>query len=155
MTPEYLRNAASASGQVIDYRDWQVPLGRRFRALKLWFVLRHYGAEGLQAHLREHLRLGGLFEQWVREDGRFELAAPRSLSLVCFRLAPREGEAPEACDARNRALLERLNASGRAFLTHTVLPGTPPRFVLRMAIGATSTQERHVRAAWDELQSLA
>jgi aromatic-L-amino-acid/L-tryptophan decarboxylase len=154
VTPEYLRNAASASGQVIDYRDWQVPLGRRFRALKLWFVLRHYGAEGLRAHIREHLRLGELFERLVREDARFELAAPRSLSLVCFRLAPRAGETPEACDARNRQLLERLNAGGRAFLTHTVLPH-PDRYVLRMAIGAPTTQERHVRAAWAELQSLA
>ncbi|MBF5046202.1 aspartate aminotransferase family protein [Aggregicoccus sp. 17bor-14] len=155
VTPEYLRNAASASGQVIDYRDWQVPLGRRFRALKLWFVLRHYGVEGLQAHICEHLRLGELFESLVRADARFELAAPRALSLVCFRLAPRDGESAAECDARNRHLLEQLNAGGRAFLTHTVLPGTPPRYVLRMAIGATTTQERHVRAAWDELQRLA
>lgn len=158
VTPEYLRNAASASGSVIDYRDWQVELGRRFRALKLWFVVRHYGANGLRAYIREHVRLAALFESWVRADARFELAVPRSLSLVCFRLAPRPAEAPEATDARNRALLERLNATGSAFLSHTVLPGVggkPARFVLRMAIGAPSTQEPHVRACWEALQKLA
>jgi aromatic-L-amino-acid decarboxylase len=158
ITPEYLRNAASASGAVIDYRDWQVELGRRFRALKLWFVLRHYGARGLRAYVREHVRLAALFESWVREDARFELAVPRSLSLVCFRLAPRPGEPPEATDARNRALLDRLNATGSAFLTHTVLPGVggaPGRYVLRMAIGAVRTQEPHVRACWEALRRLA
>ena len=158
VTPEYLRNAASASGSVIDYRDWQVELGRRFRALKLWFVVRHYGASGLRSYIREHVRLAGLFDSWVREDARFELAVPRSLSLVCFRLAPRPGELPEATDARNRALLERLNATGSAFLSHTVLPGVggaPARYVLRMAIGAPRTQEPHVRACWEALQRLA
>ena len=96
------------------------------------------------------MRLATLLEEWVRSDARFEVAAPRSLSLVCFRLVPRPGEAPADTDARNRALLERFNATGRAFLTHTVLPG-PPRYVLRMAIGATHTRERHVRAAWELL----
>ncbi|MFP2931944.1 pyridoxal-dependent decarboxylase [Pyxidicoccus sp. 3LG] len=156
--PEYLRNAASASGAVIDYRDWQVPLGRRFRALKLWFVLRHYGARGLRAHIRGHVKLAGGFESWVKDDARFELAAPRSLALVCFRLKPLPGEAPEATDARNRALLEQVNASGRLFLTHTVLPavdGRPARYVLRMAIGGTYTEARHVRAAWDALSAAA
>lgn len=156
VTPEYLRNAASASGAVVDYRDWQVPLGRRFRALKLWFVLRHYGARGLRAHIREHVRLGECFESWVSEDARFEVAVPRSLSLVCFRLKPLSGETPQATDARNRELLERVNASGQMFLSHTVLPaveGAPARYVLRMAIGASTTQERHVRAAWELLAS--
>jgi aromatic-L-amino-acid decarboxylase len=158
VTPEYLRNAASASGAVIDYRDWQVPLGRRFRALKLWFVLRHYGARGLRAHVRGHIRMAEHFESWVSADARFELAAPRSLSLVCFRLKPLSGETPEATDTRNRALLERVNATGKLFLTHTVLPaveGRPPRYVLRMAIGGTYTEERHVRAAWDALSAAA
>jgi aromatic-L-amino-acid decarboxylase len=158
VTPEYLRNAASASGSVIDYRDWQVPLARRFRGLKLWLVLRHYGARGLRAYIREHVRLAELFETWVRADARFELAATRALSLVCFRLAPREGEAPEATDARNRELLDQLNATGSVFLTHTVLPGVgggPARYVLRMAIGAARTEERHVRACWEALHQLA
>jgi aromatic-L-amino-acid/L-tryptophan decarboxylase len=156
--PEYLRNAATASGAVIDYRDWQVPLGRRFRALKLWFVLRHYGAKGLRAYLREHIRQAELFTSWVQADARFELAVPRSLALVCFRLRPRPGEEPAATDARNRQLLERLNATGKAFLTHTVLPGVdgaPARYVLRMAIGAPRTEERHVRAVWEQLTALA
>jgi aromatic-L-amino-acid decarboxylase len=156
--PEYLRNAATASGAVIDYRDWQVPLGRRFRALKLWFVLRHYGAKGLRAYIREHVRLAERFESWVKADERFELAVPRSLALVCFRLRPEPGEEPSATDARNRQLLERLNASGKAFLTHTVLPGVeggPARYVLRMAIGSARTEERHVRAVWERLSALA
>lgn len=148
ITPEYLRNAASDAGSVIDYRDWQVPLGRRFRALKLWFVLRHYGAEGLRAHVREHIRLASLFERWVREDARFELMAQRTCNLVCFRL---RGD-----DAISRRLMDALNRSGRMFLSHTVV-STPAgsRLVLRMAIGATATREEHVRSAWALIQEVA
>ena len=149
VTPEYLRNAASDAGAVIDYRDWGVPLGRRFRALKLWLVIRHYGVEGLRAHIREHVRLAAIFEELVRADTRFEVVAPRTVNLVCFRL---RGE-----DAPNRKLLAAINASGRAYLTHTPLRGADgtERHVLRMAIGAPATQERHVRAAWDLIHSLA
>ncbi len=154
ITPEYLRNAASEAGAT-DYRDWQIPLGRRFRALKLWFVLRHYGAEGLRAHIREHVRLAELFESLVREEGgdQFEIAAPRTVNLVCFRL---RGEGPEA-DGRNRALLDRINATGDAYLTHTVLPPAgggdgPGRYTLRMAVGGTMTRERHVRRAWEVIR---
>ncbi len=148
ITPEYLRNPASDAGAVIDYRDWQVPLGRRFRALKLWLVLRHYGAEGLRAHVREHVRLAALFEGWVRADARFEVVAPRTVNLVCFRL---RGD-----DARTLALRDRLNASGRLFLTHTMLPvDGVDRAVLRLAVGSTPTAERHVRAAWDVIQAEA
>ena len=114
--PEYLKNAATEAGAVIDYRDWHVQLGRRFRALKLWFVIRHYGVEGLQHHVREHVRLAQQFAAWVAAEPAFELAAPAPLNLVCFRL--REGG-----DEANRALLERLNASGKLYLTHTVLDG--------------------------------
>lgn len=151
ITPEYLRNKASESGEVIDYRDWQIPLGRRFRALKLWFVMRHYGSDGLRAHIREHVRLAEWFESQVCEDERFELAAPRSLALVCFRL--------KASDEANRALLDRLNGSGRIFLTHTALPdpsrGGEQRLALRLAIGAAATRESHVRAAWDLIRAEA
>jgi len=154
ITPEYLRNAASEAGAT-DYRDWQIPLGRRFRALKLWFVLRHYGAEGLRAHIRQHVRLAALFESLVREEGgeHFEIPAPRTINLVCFRL---RGEGPEA-DERNRALLDRINATGEAYLTHTVLPPAdggdgPGRYTLRMAIGGTMTRERHVRRAWEVIR---
>jgi aromatic-L-amino-acid decarboxylase len=144
ITPEYLRTAAAESGEpaAIDYRDWQVPLGRRFRALKLWFVIRHYGVEGLRAHVREHLRLAALLEGWIRADDRFRLVAPRTVNLVCFRLADRGGDD----DDRNRRLLARVNATGRAYLTHTVLPGIG--FVLRLCIGGTFTRESHVREAW-------
>ena len=142
--PEYLRNAASESGAVIDYRDWQVPLGRRFRALKLWFVLRSYGAEGLRAHVREHLRLARRFAEAVDADPDFERAAPAPLSLVCFR--------HRAGDDFNERLLERLNASGDLYLTHTRVDG---RFTLRMAIGGTWTARRHVDAAWQRIRDEA
>jgi aromatic-L-amino-acid/L-tryptophan decarboxylase len=160
VTPEYLRNAASESGAV-DFRDWHVPLGRRFRALKLWFVVRHYGVEGLRSHIREHVRLAQVFERLVRDDPRFEVAAARTMNLVCFRLVPRGGTAEPAAlaDARNREFLDRLNATGRLFLSHTVLPATSveahPRLVLRMAIGGTLTREDHVRSAWRTIQKLA
>jgi len=141
--PEYLKNAATAAGAVFDYRDWHVQLGRRFRALKLWFVIRHYGVEGLQYHVREHVRLAQQLAGWVAADPRFELAAPAMLNLVCFRL--REGG-----DAANQALLEKLNASGRMYLTHTMLGG---RYVLRLCVGQTHTEARHVAAAWSQIQT--
>jgi aromatic-L-amino-acid/L-tryptophan decarboxylase len=142
--PEYLRNAATESGEVIDYRDWQIPLGRRFRALKLWFVLRHYGAEGLRHHLRRHVALAERFEGWVAADERFALAAPRRLNLVCLRHV--------SGDEVTRHLLDAVNASGEQYLTHTRLDG---RLALRVSIGQTGTDERHVRALWDHLGSLA
>ncbi|MFG0241955.1 MAG: pyridoxal-dependent decarboxylase [Phycisphaerales bacterium JB054] len=143
ITPEYLRNAASDSGSVIDYRDWHVPLGRRFRALKLWFVVRHYGVEGLRAHIREHVRLGEMLERFVKFDDRFELVVPRSLSLVCFRVA-----GPDDLTTR---VIERVNATGKTFLSHASWPGPDgkPRPIARFAIGGTHTAEVHVRKAWD------
>lgn len=156
LTPEYLRNAASESGQVIDYRDWHIPLGRRFRALKLWFVMRHYGVEGLRAFVREGLRLAQVFEGLVREDSRFEVAAPRTINLVCFRLRERPGESRAACNARTKALLDSLNASGELYATHTLLPDPGGEIlVIRMAIGGTRTEERHVRKAWGDIQAAA
>ncbi len=135
--PEYLRNVASESGEVIDYRDWQIALGRRFRALKLWFVLRHYGAKGLRHHIREHIRLAHEFASWVGDHPDFELAAPVPLNLVCFR--HRGG------DATNQQIMDAVNASGNAFFTHTRLDG---KLTLRLAVGQTYTEERHVRRAW-------
>jgi aromatic-L-amino-acid decarboxylase len=142
--PEYLRNQASESGAVIDYRDWQVPLGRRFRALKLWFVIRSFGVEGLRSRIREHIRLGRDFADWVQKDDRFELAAPVTLSLVCFR--HRGGE------AINQRLLDAVNATGKLFFSHTKLDG---QFTLRFSIGQTNTQRRHVEAAWRAIQHAA
>lgn len=142
--PEYLRNAASASGAVIDYRDWQVPLGRRFRALKLWAVLRHYGVEGLRFHVRQHVALAQEFKYWVLEHPDFILAAPAPLNLVCFR--------HQAGDEVTQAIMERANASGRMFLSHTKLD---ERFVLRLVVGQAQTEARHVRRAWETLLDAA
>jgi len=142
--PEYLRNVATESGTVIDYRDWQISLGRRFRALKLWATIRHYGAEGLRHHVREHVRLAQEFASWVRADAHFELAAPAPLNLVCFR--HRHG------DEINQRILNRVNGSGTLFLTHTKLDG---RLVLRMSIGAARTERRHVEQAWNAIRSAA
>ena len=139
--PEFLRNRATESGAVIDYRDWHIQLGRRFRSLKLWFVLRHYGVEGLQHHIREHVRLAQQFAKWVGEDSHFELAAPHQLNLVCFRL--------RAGDRANQQLLERLNSSGNLYLTHTKLDD---KFTLRFCVGQTNTQSRHVESAWRLIQ---
>ena len=140
--PEYLRNQATESGAVFDYRDWHIPLGRRFRALKLWFVIRHYGVEGLQYHVREHVRLAQEFAGWIGESKDFELAAAAPLNLVCFR--HRGG------DEVNRKLLERLNQSGEIYLTHTLLNG---KFTLRLCVGQTHTEYRHVEQAWNNIRA--
>jgi aromatic-L-amino-acid decarboxylase len=142
--PEYLKNQATESGAVFDYRDWHIQLGRRFRALKLWFVIRHYGVEGLQHHVRRHVELAQQFAGSVQADGRFELAAPVPLNLVCFRL--------RAGDEANRHLLERLNQSGEMYLTHTVLDG---RYTLRLVVGQTWTEARHVERAWQRIREMA
>jgi len=142
--PEYLRNQATESGAVIDYRDWHVQLGRRFRALKLWFVIRHYGVEGLRHHIRRHVELAQQFAAWVQASARFELAAPAPLNLVCFR--------HRAGDDFNRRLLERLNRSGTVYLSHTVLHG---RFTLRLCVGQTNTEARHVAEAWRRIEETA
>lgn len=142
--PEYLRNQASESGAVFDYRDWHIPLGRRFRSLKLWFVIRHYGVEGLRFHVRRHVALAQQFAEWVKQDARFELAAPVPLNLVCFRY---RGD-----NRQNEQLMDRLNRSGDLYLTHTRLHGS---FTLRFCIGQTNTTERHVEQAWTRIQEEA
>src|SRR5246500_3660282 len=142
--PEYLRNQATESGAVIDYRDWHIQLGRRFRSLKLWFVIRHYGVEGLQFHIREHVRLAQEFAGWVRGDDRFELAATVPLNLVCFR--------HKAGDHANQTLLDRLNGSGELCLTHTKLNG---KLTLRLSVGQMNTKARHVENAWKYITKAA
>jgi aromatic-L-amino-acid decarboxylase len=142
--PEYLCNQATESGAVIDYRDWQVPLGRRFRSLKLWFVIRYYGIEGLQHHIRRHVELAQLFAGWVKASDRFELATIPPLNLVCFR--HRGG------DDVNRKIMDRLNADGRLYLTHTMMDD---RFTLRFCVGVTTTELRHVQSAWEQIQAVA
>lgn len=142
--PEYLRNQATESGAVFDYRDWHIQLGRRFRSLKLWFVIRHYGVEGLQYHIRQHVRLAQEFAAWVQQSPDFELAAPAPLNLVCFR--------HKASNDFNQQLLESLNRSGRLYLTHTRLNG---RLALRLCVGQTHTEARHVAQAWELIQTTA
>ncbi len=136
--PEYLRNAATESGKVVDYRDWQVPLGRRFRALKLWFTIRHFGTEGLRAVVRRHVALAARLRDRVAADPALELVDPTPWSLVCFRA--------RAGDGASEAIVRRVNASGRAFLSHTKVDG---RFVVRVSVGAPGVTERHVDALWD------
>jgi aromatic-L-amino-acid/L-tryptophan decarboxylase len=137
LVPEFLR----VSEEVVSLNEIAVPLGRRFRALKLWAVLRCFGREGLQQMIREHIRLAELFERWVVAEPGWEVCAPRRFSLVCFRR--------EAPDDVNEALVERVNASGEIFLSHTKLDG---RYVLRLAIGNARTTEDDVRHAWDVLR---
>lgn len=142
--PEYLRNRATESGAVIDYRDWQVPLGRRFRALKLWFVIRHYGIEGLQHHVRKHIQIAQEFAKWVRESDDFRVVAPVPLNLVCFR--------HKAGDEASQRIMECVNRSGQIYLTHTKLDD---RFTLRLCVAQTYTEAHHVRRAWELLQAAA
>ncbi|HTX63128.1 MAG TPA: pyridoxal-dependent decarboxylase, partial [Acidimicrobiales bacterium] len=143
-TPEYLRNAATTSGSVVDYRDWQIPLGRRFRALKLWFVLRSYGAEGLRRHIRNHVALAGRLRARVDADERFGLCAPPALNLLCF--------AHVAGDAVTEQLLHDLNATSRVLLSHTVIGG---RLAIRCSIGGAWTATRHVDELWSLIDELA
>ena len=140
LVPEYLRTP----DEVISLSEVSIPLGRPFRALRLWAVLRCYGRAGLQAMIREHVRLAALFEEWVRDEPGWELCAPRPLSVVCFR---REGS-----DEENEALLERVNRTGEIFISHTRLDG---RYVLRLAIGNARTSEADVRHAWEVLKRCA
>lgn len=142
--PEYLRTRATETGAVIDYRDWQIPLGRRFRSLKLWFVIRYYGVEGLRYHIRRHVELAQKFARWVEDDDHFELAVPPPLNLVCFRHV--DG------DAINQQLLARLNESGNLYLTHTKLND---QYTLRFCVGQINTESHHVDRAWQQIQEKA
>jgi aromatic-L-amino-acid decarboxylase len=149
LVPDYLRTPEDAVAP--NLMDYGVSLGRRFRALKLWMVLRAFGQEGIADRIREHIRLAALFRSWVEADPGFEVSAPSPLSLVCFR-ARFPGTSPEEADRRNEALLDAVNASGEAYLSHTKLRG---RTTLRLAIGNIRTEERHVRRAWDLLREAA
>ena len=146
--PEYLRSAAAESGAVIDYRDWQIPLGRRFRALKLWFAIRCDGPESFREMIRRHVGLAQELAAGIRADERFEIVAPHPLNLVC--LAVRSDDAGRA-NAATDALVEAANASGSALFTRTVLDG---RSALRVSIGGRRTERRHVMAAWELLRQL-
>src|SRR3990170_826734 len=158
LVPEYLRTAEAEQAAVRDFMDYGIQLGRRFRALKLWMVIRYFGGEGLAARIREHIRLGHLFASWVDAHPDFERLAPTPFSVVCFRARPTdlpvgpEGERDAYLDALNERLLDAVNATGRAYLSHTRLRG---RFALRLAVGNLRTTEAHVQTAWDLLQEHA
>jgi len=140
ITPAYLKNKATDTGTVIDYRDWQIPLGRRFRSLKLWFVLRSYGVKRIQEHIKNGIRMAVEFENLVKGDARFELVTPRRMSLICFRvIAPNE---------INKVILENLNNSGKLYFTGAQLGD---KYFMRIAIGNILTELKHVEDAWKNI----
>jgi aromatic-L-amino-acid decarboxylase len=150
IVPAYLKTRER--GQVIDYRDWGVPLGRRFRALKLWFVIRSYGVEALRRMIAAHIDLAREAEQWIDAAEDVELMAPRSLSLLNFRYHPRGVDDPAELDRLNERLLEALNDSGELYLTQNRVRGA---YAIRLVIGQRSTERRHVEAAWTKIQGTA
>jgi len=147
--PEYLKTRTR--GEVNDYRDWGIPLGRRFRALKLWAVIRSYGVEGLQSLIREHLRLAKMLAGLIEADRDFRLMAPVTLNTVCFRYCP-AGMGDEDANTLNEKINHALNDTGKIYLTHTKVDG---RYVLRMVTAQTGVTERHVRQAWDLIRETA
>jgi len=146
--PEYLKTGVDAV--VKNFRDWGIQLGRRFRALKLWFVIRDYGVEGIKKIIRKHIHLAELFRDELQQDKRFEIMAPVYFSLVCFRL--NDGRSEEQLNALNQRLLEAINDTGRVFLTHTTLNG---KYTLRLVVGQRTTEERHVRQALEIIKNKA
>ncbi len=142
--PEYLKNKATESGAVFDYRDWHVQLGRRFRSLKLWFVIRHYGVEGLQFHVRKHVKMAQNFAEWVRNSEDFEIVVEPPLNLVCFR--------HKSDNDFNMKLMNSVNETGKAYFTHTKLNG---QVVLRMCVAQTHTEEKHVQETWNLIRETA
>ena len=150
--PEYLETAQDR--EVTNYRDWGIPLGRRFRSLKLWFVLRSFGVDGLRQRLRAHLALARDFERWIDESADFEVMAPVPVQTVCFRFNPFKGGEDEPDESRlekiNERLLDEVNRSGRIFITHTRLGG---RFCLRLSVGQIQTGPQHVKDAWHTLRA--
>lgn len=144
LVPEYLKTAEDDI--VINYMDYGIQLGRRFRSLKFWFVLRYFGIEGLQSRLREHLRLGQLFTKWIDDDPEFERLSPVYFSTVCFRAKPENINDENELNKFNEKLLEKINSTGKVFLVHTKLDG---KFTIRLVISGLRTEERHVKLAWD------
>jgi len=148
--PEYLKTGLDS--RVNNYRDWGIQLGRRFRALKLWFVIRTYGVEGIRRKIKEHIDLATRFASWIDEAEDFELMAVPTVTLVCFRYRPLSDLSQAELDRKNEMLLERLNASGRIYLTHTRLSD---RYVIRLVVGQTQVNEPDVAQAWELITSVA
>ena len=149
LTPEYL---TTTDGDVRNYMDYGLQLGRRFRALKLWFVLRHMGAREIRERLRSHIALAQEFASWVESDADFEVSAPHPLSVVCFRFHPANADGKERLESLNARLLDAVNATGEMFISHTKIDG---KYVLRMAIGNVRTTRADVLAAWNLLTTEA
>jgi aromatic-L-amino-acid decarboxylase len=141
LVPEILKTAEGDT--VTNYMDYGIPLGRRFRSIKLWMVIRYFGVQGLQERIREHIRLGKLFASWVEADPRFEIMAPVPFSTVCFRL--------KADDAANQRIIDGANATGKVFVSHTRVHG---KLTIRLTIGNLRTAEEHVRTAWEIFRDL-
>ncbi|KAM3749857.1 hypothetical protein ACB098_05G217400 [Castanea mollissima] len=160
--PEFLRDKATDSKLVVDYKDWQITLSRRFRAMKLWLVLRSYGVANLRNFLRSHVKMAKLFEELLRNDDRFEVVAPRNFALRNFRKQEREvlpwpndnsvANQVECANELNKKLLESINGSGNVYMSSTMVDGA---YIIRCAIGATLTEERHVIRAWKVIQEHA
>lgn len=148
--PEYLKT--QSRGTVKDYRDWGIPMGRRFRALKLWFVIRSFGVEGLKTKIRHHISLAKKLESWIVDHQDFEIMAERTLNLVCFRYHPNEVSNEVELNQLNEDLVNKINSDGKIFLTHTKVKGS---YTLRMVIGQTNVEERNIKEAWELIQSLA
>ena len=140
INPEYLKTEVSKSETVFDFRDWQIPLGRRFRSLKLWSVIRYYGINGIQQHIRGHIESAKMLSELIMKDERFEIMAPTILNLVCFRY--------KNSDEFNKALLEKLNTSGKLYLVQTKLN---KKYTLRFSIGQTNTTREHIINAWKNI----
>ncbi len=148
LVPEYLRTAHD--DVVHNLMDYGVPLGRRFRALKLWFVLRYFGWNGMAARLREHLRIAQVFKGWVEADRSFELLAPVQFGTVCFRAHPVGIDDEAALSTLNDTLINAVNGTRETFLSHTKLGD---RYTIRMVVGQLRTQETHARQVWDQMQA--
>jgi aromatic-L-amino-acid decarboxylase len=148
LVPAYLRSAEADAEQVRDYMDYGVQLGKRFRALKLWFVIRAYGRRGLEDRIREHIRLAAEFAAWVDQSPDFERLAPTPFSTICFRAHPTAIDDEQTLTALNESLLDAVNASGEVFLSATRLRGM---YTLRLAIGNLRSDARHVARAWELL----
>lgn len=148
--PEYLKTPEGE--RVNNYRDWGIQLGRRFRALKLWFVIRSFGVEGLQEKIRNHIQWAKAFAGWIEKEPGFELLAPAPLATVCFRLKPAGISDENHLNTLNQRFLEKINAEGSIFLTHTKLNG---KFTVRFVVGQTNTEKRHVEEAWRLIRKAA
>ncbi|XP_076913846.1 tyrosine decarboxylase 1-like [Bidens hawaiensis] len=150
--PELLKNNASDTKEVVDYKDWQIALSRRFRAMKLWMVIRSHGVTGLREIIRKHVKLAEHFEALLLTDKRFEVVVPRNFATVCFRVSPLANDSSDEDSNRlTQSLLESLNGSGLVYMTHAVI-GV---YVIRVAIGATLVEEKHVNMLWDMVQEHA